>query len=97
MSAPPKPSQWTYLTNHTHVLVCLVKHGDMKMREIAQLVGITERAVQRIILELEAGGAVVRERHGRSNRYQVNLDVPLRHNLEGEHTLGELLSMINQL
>ena len=66
------------------------------MREIAELVGITERATQRIIAELVEGGYLVKERDGRRNRYTVNGDASLRHRVEGDHTLGELLAAVAQ-
>ena len=85
---------WTFLSNHTHVLVCLARDPDQVLREVAQQVGITERAVQRIIAELESGGVVRRERLGRRNRYHLNLDAPLRHPLERHCTVGELLRSV---
>ena len=85
---------WTFLSNHTHVLVCLARDPDQVLREVAQHVGITERAVQRIVAELEAGGVVRRERHGRRNHYHLNLDAPLRHPLERHCTVGELLRSV---
>ena len=85
---------WTFLSNHTHVLVCLARDPDQVLREVAQHVGITERAVQRIVAELEAGGVVRRERLGRRNRYHLNLDAPLRHPLERHCTVGELLRSV---
>jgi len=92
--APKSTPQWTFCTNHTHVLVCLLRDPTMKMRDIAELVGITERAVQRIVADLEVGGIVKRTRSGRRNTYEIDLRSPLRHGLEGEHTVGELLNMI---
>ena len=82
---------WTFLTNHSHVLVCLLKQPDLTVREISDWVGITERAVLRLLSELEAAGIVTRTREGRRNRYAIQLDAPLRHPLEGSHTVGELL------
>ena len=91
---PAEAPGWTFLSNHTHVLVCLARNPDQVLREVAQQVGITERAVQRIVAELEAGGVVRRERHGRRNRYALNLDAPLRHPLERHCTVGELLRSV---
>ena len=85
---------WTFLSNHTHVLVCLARNPDQVLREVAQQVGITERAVQRIVAELEAGGVVRRQRQGRRNRYALNLNAPLRHPLERHCTVGELLRSV---
>ena len=85
---------WTFLSNHTHVLVCLARNPDQVLREVALQVGITERAVQRIVAELESGGVVRRERQGRRNRYYLNLDAPLRHPLERHSTVGQLLRSV---
>lgn len=85
---------WTFLTNHAHVLVCLLRDPEMRMRDVAVQVGITERAVQRIVAELEAGGALRRERDGRRNRYHVDLSARLRHPLESHRTVGDLLDGI---
>lgn len=89
-----KPPKWTFLTNHFHVLIQLHGNPTLVLREVAQHIGITERAVQRIILDLEEGGIIERERIGRKNRYRINLDQPLRHPLEARHTIGELLELI---
>ena len=95
MKSPvPDADGWTFLSNHTHVLVCLARDPEQVLREVAQQVGITERAVQRIVEELEAGGVVERERLGRRNRYKLNLDMPLRHPLEHHCTVGELLRAV---
>ncbi len=82
---------WTFLTNHAHVLLCITMDPEIRQRDIARLVGITERAAQKIVSELEEGGYVQRERVGRRNRYEVNVDIPLRHPLESRHSIGELL------
>ncbi|MGN6150730.1 MAG: helix-turn-helix transcriptional regulator [Lysobacteraceae bacterium] len=87
-------SLWTFLSNHTHVLVCLTGDGDPTVRDIARQVGITERAVLRILGELEAGGVLTRERDGRRNRYRVHAEVPLRHPLEAHCRVGDLLAMV---
>jgi hypothetical protein len=89
-----EPVGWTFLSNHTHVLVCLARNPDQVLREVAQQVGITERAVQRIVAELESGGVIRRERLGRRNRYHLNLDATLRHPLERHCTVGELLRSV---
>jgi hypothetical protein len=90
-----RPS-WTFLTNHTHVLVCLVRDSEMLMRQIAQEVGITERQVINIISELTEAGVVTKTRDGRRNLYDVNLDCELRHPLEAPSTVGDLLNKIIQ-
>ena len=85
---------WTFLTNHSHVLLCLVQDPEARMRDVAAKVGITERAVQRIVSELEAAGYVSRTREGRRNTYEVNGALPLRHAVEGHKTLNALIKLI---
>jgi len=87
-------SQWNFLTNHGHVLICLADDPRSTLREIAEQVGITERAISRIVNELVGEGAVKRTRHGRCNRYEIQLDFPLRHSLEKHCTVGQLLNMV---
>lgn len=94
-TADPRP-QWTFLTNHAHVLVCIAQDPDTRGRDIAARVGITERAVQAIIADLVADGYVTRERRGRRNHYRLHPDAPLRHPIEADHTIGELLGSINR-
>lgn len=85
---------WTFLSNHAHVLVCLALDPDSRLRDVATSVGITERAVQKIVSDLEAANVIVRERTGRRNSYRLNLDTPLRHPLESHRTVGTLLSLV---
>lgn len=85
---------WTFLTNHAHVLLCLSADPELRLRDLSQRVGITERAAQRIVAELVEGGYLERARVGRRNSYTVHLDRPLRHPLENRHTVGELLAQI---
>jgi DNA-binding MarR family transcriptional regulator len=87
---------WTFLTNHAHVLILLAREGALVLREVAQRVGITERAVQRIIRDLELGGYLQRERVGRKNTYKINPRKPLRHPIENHRTIGDLLALIEQ-
>lgn len=88
---------WTFLTNHAHVLVCLAEQPDIRGRDISARVGITERAAQAIVADLVADGYVTRTKEGRRNRYQVHPDAPLRHPLERDHTVGELLVALGRL
>ena len=84
-------ADWTFLTNHAHVLLCVSRDPGMRLRDIAGAVGITERAAQRIIAELVADGYLTRRRDGRRNRYELFPELPLRHPLESHHQIGELL------
>jgi len=86
--------RWTFLTNHTHVLILLHANPEMVLREVAVEVGITERAVQRIILDLERAGYIERERVGRRNRYRVEINRELRHPIESHRRIGDLLQLI---
>lgn len=90
----PVSSHWTFLTNHAHVLVLLSRHPAIVLREVALQVGITERAVQRIIQELEQGGFIIREKVGRQNYYQVKAHKHLRHPIEEHCLVQELLDLI---
>ena len=87
-------SQWTFFTNHAHVMVCLARNGDRPLREVAADIGITERAVQRIVADLEEGGYLKRERSGRRNTYSLILGKALRHKLEGNHSIGDVLRVL---
>ena len=82
---------WDFLTNHAHVLFYLQAHPDQPLRKVALEIGITERAVQRIVAELEEGGYLQRTKVGRQNQYTINGDVPLRHSLEGHRSVQDLL------
>ena len=88
------PPGWTFLSNHTHVLVCLAEDPSARMRDVASRVGITERAAQRIVGQLEKIGAIRKMREGRRNHYLINLDKPLRHPIESHKTIGSLLGMV---
>ena len=85
---------WTFLTNHSHVLLCLAEDSAMRMRDIAQEVGITERAVQRIISDLVVDGYIERVREGRRNTYKINTGMHLRHPIEHDRTIKELIDLI---
>ncbi|MGJ8696643.1 MAG: MarR family transcriptional regulator [Verrucomicrobiaceae bacterium] len=88
-------SNWSFLTNHTHVLVCLSRDNTITVRQLAILIGITERSVQRILNELEATNALTRHRVGRQNTYEINLGLQLRHPLEQDKTIADLLKAIS--
>jgi len=88
---------WTFLTNHGHVLVCIASDPGIRGRDIADQVGITERAAQAIIADLVGEGYVTRTRVGRRNHYDINRDLPLRHPVEQPHSVGELLQLVVSL
>lgn len=90
-----QPHRWTFLTNHAHVLILLRAQPERVLREVAHQVGITERAVQRIIQDLEAAGFIHRRKVGRQNQYEVLADQPLRHPIEAHRTIGDLLQLVN--
>lgn len=85
-------AHWTFLTNHAHVLLCVSENPNARLRDIAEMVGITERAAQRIVTELEDAGYLDRVREGRRNSYLLNTAMPLRHPLDSDHRIGELLA-----
>lgn len=91
---PDRPS-WTFLTNHAHVLIAIGRDPELRQRDISHAVGITVGAVQKIIQELEAGGYIQREKVGRRNRYSLDTSLPLRHPLESNHTVGDLIATLD--
>lgn len=91
---PGSEGSWTFLTNHAHVLICLAKQPDLTLREVAGHVGITERAVQRVVSDLEKAGILVRSRDGRRNRYEIVREAQLRHSLESHRSVGDLLDLV---
>jgi DNA-binding Lrp family transcriptional regulator len=92
--AAARPASWTFLSNHAHVLVCLCADPRARVRDVAEGVGITERAVLSILADLEAEGIVERIREGRRNRYELRLDSALRHPLEQHRTVAQLVRAI---
>ena len=94
MSSATPVRRWTYLSNHAHVLVCLARDPHSRLRDVAASVGITERAVQKIVDDLAEAGVLTRERSGRRNHYRLDVGAPLRHDLESHRTVGALLGMV---
>ena len=92
---PVKPASWTFLTNHLHVLLCLYRDPQMTLREVAVLVGITERMVQKIVAELVEAAYLEITRVGRRNSYQILVDRKLRHPLEAHCSIGVLLEKLS--
>lgn len=89
----PTKAPWTFLTNHAHVLLCISRDPQARIRDLAERVGITERAVQRIIAELEEDGYLTHEREGRRNLYRVKAGMPLRHPVERRSKVSALLAL----
>ncbi len=95
MSNTDEHRTWTFLTNHAQVLLCLAETPDIRLRDVAQQVGITERATQRILAELVEGGYVKIERVGRRNRYTVDREHAMRHSAQLGHEIGTLLEALS--
>ena len=87
-------SNWTLFSNHGHVLVCLAIDSQARLRDFAADVGITERAVQKIVRDLQTSGMISVTKHGRRNRYRIHHKKTLRHELEAHCTLGDLLKLV---
>jgi predicted transcriptional regulator len=93
-TAPPTHSI-TMLTNHAHVLALIAEKPDVRMREIATNIGITERAVQRIVDDLTVTGYIVVTKDGRRNRYEIQPEARLRHPLASHRSIGDLIRFVN--
>ncbi len=87
---------WTFLTNHAHVLLAIAREPTTRLRDVATAVGITERAAQAIVADLEAAGYLHRERVGRRNAYTVNPAGRFRHPAEADHRIGELIDLFTE-
>ncbi len=95
LKEPKKPeSTWTFLTNHSHVLLCLAKSPSARIRDLALEIGITERAVQRIVSDLTEGGYIDKIKDGRSNTYTVDITRNLKHPIESHRKISDLISVI---
>ena len=96
MLKKPEPAgtsqNWTFLSNHAHVLVCIAKNPDVRLSEVAELVGVRERTVHRIVHELIDAGYISINKVGRNNVYSVDLEKPLRHPLEAEHNIQAIVA-----
>jgi predicted ArsR family transcriptional regulator len=89
-----EPVSWSFLTNHAQVLICLAEDPDIRLRDIGDSVGVTERAAHRIVGDLTAAGYVSRERNGRRNRYRVRRHLPLHDPLARGRKVGDLLEIL---
>ncbi len=94
-AAAAEDAHWTFLTNHAHVLRALAADADMRVRELAESVGIRERAALRILHDLEASGYVTRERVGRRTHYRLQLDQAMRHPMEQGLPVAALLHALD--
>jgi predicted ArsR family transcriptional regulator len=90
-------THWTFLTNHAQVLLCIANDPEIRLRDVAETVGITERAAQRIVVDLVESGFLERERHGRRNRYLINEKTEMRHPAQQGYEIGELLDLLRQI
>jgi predicted transcriptional regulator len=90
------PPSWSFLTNHAHVLVCIANDPGARLRELAEQVGITERAVHRIVVELEDAGYITRRREGRRNQYTIRSESRLHDPVarDRDPSLGRLLELL---
>jgi len=91
---PSGPPTWSFLTNHGQVLLCIAHDSGIRLREIGDAVGITERAAHRIVGELDAAGYILRTRNGRRNHYTIRSHLPLPDPLAGEQKIGDLLAIL---
>jgi DNA-binding IclR family transcriptional regulator len=94
MSSPDSPKSWTFLTNHAQVLLCLADTPDIRLRDVADRVGITERATQRILADLIEAGYVKSERIGRRNRYTIDRRHAMRHSAQVGYEIDALLAAL---
>jgi len=90
----PETATWSFLTNHARVLICIAEDPGIRLREIGETVGITERAAHRIVGELAEAGYVSRRRVGRRNYYTVRSELPLPDALERDRRVGDLLAVL---
>jgi predicted ArsR family transcriptional regulator len=95
MSSPKQEKSWTFLTNHAQVLLCLADTHDIRLRDVATRIGITERAAQRILADLVEAGYVKTSRVGRRNHYTVDREHAMRHTAQFGHEVGVLLTALS--
>jgi predicted ArsR family transcriptional regulator len=89
-------SDWTFFSNYGHVLVCLARNNQVRLRDVALEVGITERAVQKIVKDMQEAGFLTVSKQGRRNRYRINRRKSLRHGLESHCNVGKLLALVTK-
>lgn len=88
-------AEWTFFTNHAHTLFCIARDPGIRLRDVAERVGVTERAAQRIVSDLVEAGYLDRIRDGRRNSYRIRPERPLRHPVERGHLIGEVLAVLS--
>jgi predicted transcriptional regulator len=86
--------EWTFLSNHARVLLCITRDPAIRLRDLGEQVGITERAAHRIVSELADAGYLMRERHGRRNHYAIRRDLPLPDDVAHSQKIGDLLNLL---
>ena len=89
-------AEWTFLANHAHALLCIARDPGIRLRDVADRVGVTERAAQRIVSDLVEAGYLDRLREGRRNTYRIKRDRPMRHPVERGHRVGEILDVLHE-
>jgi hypothetical protein len=89
------PPTWSFLTNHAQVMLCIAEDPGIRLRELGETIGITERAAHRIVSDLAAAGYLARERQGRRTRYTIDADLPVPDPLARAPKIGELLKLLN--
>ena len=94
MSSHEDSKPWRFVTNHTQVLLCISRDGDVRLRDVAERVGITERAAQRIMADLVDAGFIERKRIGRRNHYSIDRRATMRHPAQVNQEIGELLDLL---
>ncbi len=87
-------TSWTFLTNHARALLCISRDPGIRLREIADRLGITERSAYGIVIDLTEAGYIVKQKDGRRNRYQVQAHLPLPEPSSRERTVGEVLALL---
>jgi predicted ArsR family transcriptional regulator len=94
MSSHEDAKPWRFVTNHTQVLLCIARDDDVRLRDVAEKVGITERAAQRIVADLVEAGFVERKKVGRRNHYSIERRAKMRHPAQVDQEIGELLDLL---
>ena len=95
MSSREDRKPWRFVTNHTQVLLCIARDGDARLRDVAEKVGITERAAQRIVADLVEAGFVERKKIGRRNHYSIDRGAKMRHPAQMGQEIGDLLDLLS--